>query len=644
MIPVKDTLTQIDNLPVEEEIEFGIGDPRWVMRTQASLYSDITTAIIREYSTNAHDAHVMADNPDPIEVSLPSVMNPYFTVEDKGVGMDIETFRKIYTQFGTSPKRESNNTNGMLGYGSKSGVAYTTTFQVNSICDGIKISGVVQRKPDWSIVLKVVKTEKTTEPNGTKIIIPVHNIDEFVHKANEFYKFWLPGRVLLNGKEPRHNVGRKITENFYYSMEWNNSYIVMGNVPYRINNPAKLFEDINMRPVNFVAYTDNGNVEFTPSREDLAYTDHTIATLKQIIAEFADGIVERAQEEITNADNHADAFQKWVHWTDMLGMQMFDELEYKGETLEPTFKFPGMCYPTYYRSSSYRITQYDVAKMEKTMVVTEFGLSTSSTVKSKAKEYAQFKDWEISTVLFTDQKESDIVSKWIPRDKFITWEALKKELPKKPRLASVGVNPNAGRIKGSYDYFKSDGTMEYEKTVPAGEVMYITVQDNKDVNVASIIKVTGYTGSVVLLGANRIDKFKRENPKTANFLTWAQDKVILKSEVLLSKKAKNVLDIPYNVREWVRNLDVDKLDDPEWKRLKKLIENEKELTKEYNDNVHLAELVGMRYSCKKYESSGNYGAELTERYQILGYCNYYRKPSNIYLYMNAEYAAESEKK
>ena len=58
MIPASNTITQIDNLP-GEEIEFGIGDARWVMRTQAELYSDVTTAIIREYSTNAYDAHVM---------------------------------------------------------------------------------------------------------------------------------------------------------------------------------------------------------------------------------------------------------------------------------------------------------------------------------------------------------------------------------------------------------------------------------------------------------------------------------------------------------------------------------------------------------------------------------------------------------
>src|SRR5690606_8495790 len=162
MIPVKDSLIDVDTLP-GKEIAFGIGDPRWVMKTQADLYSDITTAIIREYSTNAYDAHVMAGNPDPIEVTLPSVMDPYFIVEDRGVGMNMETFERVYTQYGVSDKRESNDTNGMLGYGSKSGVAYTTQFEVTSVKDGVKIHGIVKRKPDWAIVLKVVSTTRTSD-------------------------------------------------------------------------------------------------------------------------------------------------------------------------------------------------------------------------------------------------------------------------------------------------------------------------------------------------------------------------------------------------------------------------------------------------------------------------------------------------
>src|SRR5688572_9715845 len=103
MIPSTDTITQVDELP-GEEIEFTIGDPRFVMMTQAKLYSDVTTAIIREYSTNAYDAHVMAGVSDPIEVTLPSMMSPEFIIRDHGVGMSLEDFRQIYTRFGISNK------------------------------------------------------------------------------------------------------------------------------------------------------------------------------------------------------------------------------------------------------------------------------------------------------------------------------------------------------------------------------------------------------------------------------------------------------------------------------------------------------------------------------------------------------------
>ena len=58
-----------------------------VLRNQ--LYSDKELAIIREYSTNAADAHVEAGIADtPIEITLPTKLSPTFKIRDFGLALN----------------------------------------------------------------------------------------------------------------------------------------------------------------------------------------------------------------------------------------------------------------------------------------------------------------------------------------------------------------------------------------------------------------------------------------------------------------------------------------------------------------------------------------------------------------------------
>lgn len=648
MIPVKDTLTHTDNLP-GEEIAFGIGDARWVMRSNAKLYSDVTTAIIREYSTNAHDANVMAGNPSPIEVTLPSIMNPFFTVEDKGVGMDIEDFREIYTQFGTSNKRESNKTNGTLGFGSKSGVAYTTQFTVTSVKNGTKINGVVIRKPDWEIVLKIVSTVKTDEPNGTKISIPVHNVDEFVHKANEFYKFWLSGRVLVNGKEPVQHVGEKIVSGLYFAQGWNTSYIVMGNVAYKINNPSALFRNTKMNQINFVAYVDNGDVEFTPSREDLEYTEHTKATLQKVVDDFEAKILATAKADIASSNTHAEAYKAWSKWTDLLGTALFSELEFKGDKFVSDFKIVGDRYhPRAYRGNMItHISKWNVESSPNTIYITDFGVNVSSRHKAMVKEAAKIKGWNFTYAVFTKSDKDDIDCVWIDKEQFLTYEELKALVPtvRKTPSSRNYYNPNAGRIPGSWDYFTAAGTEE-QKPLPVvadgGELFYIDLWREKGVNVSNMLKQLGDTKSVVIkVPANRLEKFRRENPKVKEFTAHAKSKVVKDGVSLLSDEAKRALNVHYETRQWLNSLDLTRLDDPNLAKVAELVKNVGELTKAYEANNDLARTCKMWYDVKTYDAH-EASDSIYEKYPLLRRLNRYNIEDDVYLYMNAKHLAEKD--
>ncbi len=82
-----------------------------VMSLLTDLYSDPELAVIREYSTNARDSHIMAGVPHlPIKVTLPNGMSPYFKVQDFGLGMSVSDIEETYSKYGASTKRGSRAT------------------------------------------------------------------------------------------------------------------------------------------------------------------------------------------------------------------------------------------------------------------------------------------------------------------------------------------------------------------------------------------------------------------------------------------------------------------------------------------------------------------------------------------------------
>lgn len=105
----------------------------------SKIYTDKVTAPVRELATNAYDAHVANNNADkPFQVHIPSETEPFFSIRDYGIGMDGQTIEKLYTTYGFSDKSSSNKFTGCLGLGSKSPFAYTDSFEVHSVKDGIK--------------------------------------------------------------------------------------------------------------------------------------------------------------------------------------------------------------------------------------------------------------------------------------------------------------------------------------------------------------------------------------------------------------------------------------------------------------------------------------------------------------------------
>lgn len=285
-----------------------------IMAVLTDLYSDPELAVIREYCTNALDSHVEAGQTRPIEVTLPSDLFAFLTIRDFGVGLDADGIREIYSRYGTSTKRDSDDVVGMLGLGCKSALTYCDQFTLVGYKDGTMTTVAVGRDEDGSGTMTIMDVSPTDEPNGLEVVIPAKRQNQLRGKAATFFGWWQPGTVLVNGEEPaRPEVTEVVPGRIGLHKETNQGHVVvMGNVAYPLS--AEQAEGIVTLPrdVRVVFRVGIGEVNFTPSREALQSTRRTkdtLTALKELLAvEYHKGLAAR----FDTATTHIEALAVWA--------------------------------------------------------------------------------------------------------------------------------------------------------------------------------------------------------------------------------------------------------------------------------------------------------------------------------------------
>jgi hypothetical protein len=665
MIPAKSGVVVEDKAPSLERVKFGISDERKMMKMGARQYSDPIMAVIRELYCNGWDAQVEAGTDNrPVEITLPTIWDNTFVVQDYGSGMSRDIFREVYTQFGFSTKEHTNDQTGSLGLGSKSPLAYAETFSVSSVKNGWETGATVTREADWSVYLDIDWHNRTDKPNGTRIEIEVltEHVPEFEAKARDLFKFQKPGQVKVRKGsdgdwfEVEHYAGEQIGENMYEALDWNLSWIVMGNVPYRIVNSRALFSEARIKPMNFVAYvpmSEEEGIDFTPSREDLEYTNRTKNTLRRVIKDFEEQMLAEAEAELDGATTHAEAYAIWTKWTEKLGAGLFADLEFQGDKFENTFEIRASRYDTAaYRSSTYTIDKWQIRYMENTLIITGFPSELNSGHKKKVREWSDHVGWAgddsyLRYILFTGASKVD--SPWVDQHHIVTWEKVKEEAPKPVKVPRE--KGSSGRPPGSWDYYTIAGRESAKPLPTKGKVFYVMAHDvDKDDwdDIPSKIRALGDDNTTVIrMGLNRLAKFQRENPNVKEFLAYAKSKVNMKPKDLLSDDAKAVMSLSWEERQLLERLDENEIKDPEFKRLKNLVKNQAVLTKKYEAALVLARAFGLWYTVEKYETNLE-RSPMHKRYPLLSrlnmHYNGYQNKADVYLYMNAKYAQLKKEK
>lgn len=299
------------------------------------MYTLKQLAAIREYSTNAADAHAVVGKPvSDIIVTLPTMEDLNFSVRDFGTGLTEEQIRDIYCVFGESTKRNSNAFNGLLGYGCKAGFAVSDSFTVTSWINGEKsIYHCIKGDSEKLHSAVLLSRQKSDEPVGIKVTIPVKvdDIRTFHQSAVDFYKYWeeLPTfeNMSDNDFEECSNYravsniflagnGWEIRENEFRSPR---GVAYMGYVPYRIDwnvlfhkisldaSTRAIYELIQSKDVIF--YFNMGEVNFVDSRENLEYTDLTIKSLQNRIYRIFNEIKTIIQEKFDEMPDLWEAMQ-----------------------------------------------------------------------------------------------------------------------------------------------------------------------------------------------------------------------------------------------------------------------------------------------------------------------------------------------
>lgn len=559
-----------------------------MMRSMIDLYEDQLLACLREYSTNGWDAHVLAHcTKRPIEVELPGPLSPFLIIRDYGIGLSTQDIVEVYSKYGASTKRESNEVQGMLGYGCKAALSYTPQFTVTSVKDGQRAQIAVSREGDGGGSMQIVDESPTTDGNGTTITIPIRQDDVAAceRKARLFYSFWEPGTVLVNGKQPEQvtglPVGRNITvieasKDVYGDRQSAQSYVVMGKVAY----PAR-FPDVNLqRGYGLVCRVDIGAVNFTPSREGLMDKDpDTMDTIQRLTDDFHRDAPAAIQTQIDKCSTPHEALDTMVRYRAMLKGARKTDYTFKGRPLPAVYDFRGHgdAMIATRRSSALGSAQR-VWELDANVWTSTLWLENHTGEKFTASHKRKILQWteangkkDLQNFVYLVRGLPQDVRRYVDPTNVIQWQQIKDE-----KLLTVqstgGSSYSYGRTKaitGSFDVW-IDGDWKGEVAASVFDsskpIYYRHGNRQENRRYADLLHTLSPGSTFVCVPGNRLAKFERDFPQAIEAYRASSDafeawKKSIGGDMLLALTIEDT-----GQRSFFASLDILKVKDPDLKR------------------------------------------------------------------------------
>jgi hypothetical protein len=274
-------------------------------------YANKPRAICRELVANAVDSHVMAGKPqEPVEVWLPTLIDPVFKVRDFGLGMAHEFMMTNFMQYADgSTKDNSNIAIGGFGIGSKSPFAYVDQYTVKSTFDGTVSVYTVFKDEDGIPSIALLAQKSTDECNGVEVSFPVEpsDFDTFRVAAFEALRYFDPLPLIRNAGSHKFEATDYAAQGKGWGMRRTSGplQVVMGGVMYPVdaNNLTYKFKDETARKMlnyGLDIFVPIGTCSIALSREQLSYDERTIEGLTKACL----GVVDEVAKSFSTMFDH----------------------------------------------------------------------------------------------------------------------------------------------------------------------------------------------------------------------------------------------------------------------------------------------------------------------------------------------------
>lgn len=281
--------SQIELIGDIKEFKTGIDPKNLELITtllSSNLYSAPERSFIREIVSNAWDSHVEAGTTDiPV---LIKIGDDYVTIRDFGTGMSEERFKDVYCNIGSSTKRGSNDFIGGFGIGKFSSLAVSDTVSITSYYNG-KAYHYMMVKDGNHITNNLITVTDTEEKNGVEITVSnLTNMSRY-YDALKYIVFFPNIYVDSKFKNSINDTKIKFFKNFVYSSVNTPFKLLLGNVLYPLEMDILGYGSKERDFIYKIGGTglairfNIGEIEVTPNRESIIYSDKTVEIIKNRI-------------------------------------------------------------------------------------------------------------------------------------------------------------------------------------------------------------------------------------------------------------------------------------------------------------------------------------------------------------------------
>ncbi len=301
---------------------FGVRSPAVIFDMLCNrMYSQPLRTLVQEYLSNARDAHREVGKSEvPIQVALPSRLEPTLVIRDYGPGISEDRMENVFVFLGESTKRNDNNQTGGFGVGAKVGFAYRESFTIETVSGGTKRVYLAYIGESGVGQLDLIHQEVNDGPTGTAIIIQIREEDvylvpSYARRCTLFWPVkpiftsqneWITANLPLKRRGLGWTIYKKTDDVFFDS----NILITVDGIPYDKMGRMQPVMDTKFSKTDDLIVFDFpcGKIDLAVNREDLQFTDSTVQTLTDSV----EMLEYEVEEHLTNLVSDADDFQTFL--------------------------------------------------------------------------------------------------------------------------------------------------------------------------------------------------------------------------------------------------------------------------------------------------------------------------------------------